>query len=205
MTRPAQGLHDDIALIDDALEPFTAPIVNERSGLRWMQRTLEDRRRQIMEKIATAERSTLTARVGTARGAPDVPAVVVAAVLTALQEHLHAAGEQVDWPEAVPEAQRRAALTLEVGDAAPDGRHWALVLRRPAGPFDAQPMVAGGGRTAFDAAVDVLFDTLEHDGDEARLAVLVAEHGITLELAATPATGQPRTDTLTPRSVAADG
>lgn len=205
MTRPAQGLHDDIALIDDALEPFTAPIVNERSGLRWMQRTLEDRRRHILDKIATAERSTLTARVGTATGTPDVPAAVAAAVLTAVQEHLCAAGEQVDWPDAVPEAQRRAALTLEVGDATTDGQRWELTLHRPAGPLDAQPTVAGGDRTAFDAAVDALFDALEDGGDDGELVGLVAEHGIALELAATPATGRPRTCALTRRTVATGG
>lgn len=190
MDSPAASLYDDIALIDEALAPFTGPAINERSGLRWMQRTLAERRAHIMRNIAEAERSTLTMRARTATGAPWVPVTTVTALLDALQQALLAAGDEVSWPEVLDDDQRRAALTLEPGQADADDEWWQITLHRPAGPLHAQPVTDDGDRLAVDAATVAMLDALAQDaGDVGRIAVT---SGLTVEIVAAPVSADPR-------------
>jgi hypothetical protein len=189
MDSPAASLYDDIALIDEALAPFTGPEVNERSGLRWMERTLTERRAHIMRNIAEAERSTLTVRVRTATGAPWVPVATVTALLDALQQALLAAGDEVSWPEVLGDDQRRAALTFEPGHADVDDEWWQIALHRPAGPLRAQPLSNDGDRLAVDAAMVAMLGALAEDaGDLGRIAVTA---GLTVEVVAAPVSADP--------------
>lgn len=195
MIAPADSLHADIEVIDRALEPFGAPHVNEYPGLRWMQRTLEQRRAHIMSKIAEVEQSTLTLRLRTATGSSVVPARTVATLLDALQHQLHVAAEQVEWPPDLPEQRREDALTLEV-DAVHSGEGpWSVNLQRPSGPLSAQPPAATGERLAFDVAVDRMLDRFV-DGDSGDFGVLVSDEGLSVEVITAPATGDGRTVVL---------
>lgn len=194
MDSPADNLYDDLALIDDALEPFTGPEADERSGLRWMQRTLSERRTHIMTKIAEAERSTLTVQVRSASGSPWVPVPVVTALLDALHEALQAAATGLDWHDALDDAQRRAAVTLEPDEAGAEDGWWRIALHRPAGPLSAQPLTAHGGRLTVDAALSAMIDTLE--ADPGHVGRIVVASGLTVELRITPVSGDPRTLTL---------
>lgn len=203
MESPAASLYDDVALIDDALEPFTGPEVDERSGLRWMQRTLTQRRAHIMAQIAEAERSTLTVRVRSASGTRSVPVTTVTALLDAVQQALFAAGDEVAWPDALGDPERRAVLALEPGDAEMTDEHWQIALHRPAGPLRSQPLTDGGDRLAVDAAMGVLLDALAQDaGDIGGIAVT---SGLTVELAAAPVSGAARDLTLDRHTARTDG
>lgn len=203
MDSPAASLYDDVALIDDALEPFTGPEVDERSGLRWMQRTLTQRRAHIMAQIAEAERSMLTVRVRSASGTPSVPVTTVTALLDAVQQALSAAGDEVAWPDALGDPERRAALALEPGDAETTDEHWQIALHRPAGPLRSQPLTDGGDRLAVDAAMGVLLDALAQDaGDIGGIAVT---SGLTVELAAAPVSGAARDLTIDRHTVRTNG
>lgn len=194
MDSPAASLYDDVALIDEALEPFTGPEIDERSGLRWMQRALSERRAHILRNIAEAERSTLTVHVRTATGTPWVPLATVTALLDALQQALLAAGDEVPWPEVLGVDQRRAALTLEPGDAETTGERWQITLHRPAGPLHAQPLTDDGDRLAVDAAMVVMIDALTEDaGDVGRVAVT---SGLIVDLVAAPVSADRRELTI---------
>lgn len=194
MDSPAADLHDDVALIDAALEPFTAPEVNERSGLRWLQRTLTERRAHITAKIDEAERSTVTVRVCAASGSPWVPLPVVTALLAALHEALQTAATEIDWPDALDDPQRRAAVTLEPGDADAGDDWWRIELHRPAGPLNAQPVTADGDRLAVDAALTAMADAVE--ADPGQVGRIVVASGLTVELRISPVSGDTRTLTL---------
>jgi hypothetical protein len=187
MNNPAADLYADIARIDQALEPFTGPEVEERPGLRWMQRTLQERRGHILRKIAQTERSTLTVRVRTVDGSGAVPAVVASSVLDAVQRALYDAAATVDWPDGLDVDARRSAATLVVGDATSDDEQWALELHRPTGPFSAQPLTAAGDALAIDAALMALLDAARETPDE--LGELVLGHGLSIDLVVTPTSG----------------
>ena len=203
MNSPADSLYDDVDLIDTALEPFTDPQVNERSGLRWMQRTLLGRREHIMDSIAAAERSTLTVQVRSAAGTASVALTTVTALLDGLQQALLAAGDAVAWPEALGDDQRRHALTLEPGDADTTDEHWQITLHRPAGPLRAQPVTDSGDRLAVDAALEVLLETLKVDAGE--IGRIVVANGLTVELATAPVSGAGRDLTIDRHTTHADG
>ena len=190
MDSPAAKLNDDVALIDEALEPFTDPEVVDRSGLRWMRRTLIERRAHIIGKIAEAERSTLTVRLRSATGRASVPLTTVTALLDALQPALLAASEDVPWPESLEDDQRRAALTLEPSDAETTDEQWQIALHRPAGPLSAQPVTDDGDRLAFDT------------GNVGRI---VLTSGLTVHLAAAPVSADARDVTLDRHSPRAGG
>lgn len=203
MDSPAESLYDDVALIDDTLEPFTGPEVTERSGLRWMQRTLTERRAHIMARIAEAERSTLTVRVRSATGTHSVPIATLTALLDALQQALLAAGAEVSWPQALGDDQRRAALTLEPGDADTTEEQWQIALHRPAGPLSAQPVTDDGDRLAIDAAMVALLDALAEDaGDIGRIVVT---SGLTVDLVAAPVSADARDLTIDRHTARTDG
>lgn len=208
MIAPAASLHADVEVIDRALEPFGAPHVNEYPGLRWMQRTLEQRRAHIMGNIAEVEQSTLTLRLRTATGASAVQARMVATLLYALQRELYAAADDVEWPPDLPEQRREDALTLEVEAVRSGEGPWSATVQRPSGPLSAQPPTAAGERLAFDAAVDSMLDRFVA-GDSGDLGVLVADEGLSVELVTAPATGDGRTIALdrhtAPGARAADG
>ncbi|HEX6256049.1 MAG TPA: hypothetical protein VFZ70_09580 [Euzebyales bacterium] len=188
MNTPAAELYEAIAHIDEALEPFTGPQVEERPGLRWMHRTLQQRRDHILSRIARTERSTLTVRVRTAAGSSAVPAVVVSSVLDRVQQALYEASTTVSWPDGLDDAARRDAVTLVVGDAAAEEDEWAVELHRPVGPFSAQPLTADGGALAVDAALAALLRAVEPA--PGALGTLVLDHGLSIDLATAPATGE---------------
>jgi hypothetical protein len=194
MDSPAKSLYDDVGLIDEALEPFTGPEVDERSGLRWMQRTLIERRAHIMDSIAEAERSTLTVRVRSATGTSSVPLATVTALLDALQQALLAAGDEISWPEALGDDQRRAALTLEPGDAETTDERWQIALHRPAGPLNAQPLTGDGDRLAIDAVMVALLDALADDAGA--VGRIVVASGLTVDLVAAPVSADARDLTI---------
>lgn len=203
MNSPAESLYDDVDLIDIALEPFTDPQVNERSGLRWMQRTLLGRREHIMDSIAAAERSTLTVQVRSAAGTASVALTTVTALLDGLQQALLAAGDAVAWPEALGDDQRRHGLTLEPGDADTTDEHWQIALHRPAGPLRAQPVTDSGDRLAVDAALEALLEALKVDAGE--IGRIVVANGLTVELATTPVAGAARELTIDRHTMPAAG
>jgi hypothetical protein len=187
MNNPAADLYEDISRIDEALEPFTGPQVEERPGLRWMQRTLRQRREHILHKIAETERSTLTVRARTADGSGAISAAMASSMLEVVQQALYDAAATVAWTDALGDDARRRAVTLVVGDATSDDEQWTAELHRPAGPFGAQPVTPDGDTLAVDAALAALLDTAATT--PGAMAALVLEHGLTVDLAVAPATG----------------
>ena len=192
MIDPAASLYTDIDIVERALEPFGAPHVNEYAGLRWMQRALEQRRANILNKIAAVEQSSVTVRLRTATGSPAPRAQTVAALLGAVQEQLRAGGHDIAWPQDLPERRREESLLLEVDTTTRDDERWSMVLQRPAGPLRAQPLTEDGERLAFDAALDEVLDRLV-GGDSGELGAIVTDEGLSVELISSPATGGQRT------------
>lgn len=202
MIDPAASLHADVAVVDEALEPFSAPQVNEYAGLRWMQRALEQRRAHIVAKIDEAEISTLTLRLRTADRSPAVRATTVATVLDALQRQLSAAADEVEWPTDIPDRRRAAALVCEVDTVTGTEGPASITVQRPSGPLQAHPPTADGQRLAFDAAVDVLLDALLAGGS-GDLGALVSGEGLSIEITTSPATGEGRVVVLDPHTAPA--
>lgn len=192
MTGPADSLWRDVELLDEALEPFSAPAVDERSGLRWMRRTLTERRAQIVAKIAEAEQSTVTVRVRSAAGSGAVTATVVARLLEAVQRAVRDAAEDIAWPDDLTARQRSDAVRLEVEAAGSDDEQWWITLHRPAGPLSAQPVVTDSACLAIDAALVAMVERFL-DGDTGGLGDLALAEGLTLEVTVTPATTGSRT------------
>lgn len=202
MNNPAASLYDDLAKIDEALEPFRDPQISEHPGLRWMQQTLVERREHVREQIEKVEHSALTVALGPAPPGAQAPAAeTVAALLTVLQQELHDAAASLEWPEAWPHAQRDAATTLHVaaasegdgdGNGDGNGEPWSLDLRRAAGPLAAQPTMPDGEHLVFDAAVARLLDRIDGGQAEA-LARLVVERDLPVTLTATAPGGETRT------------
>jgi hypothetical protein len=190
---PAASLYEDLARIDEALAPFSAPATDEHAGLRWMRRTLVERREHVENQIAGIERSTITITLDSAvPGVATPSAATVAALLEAVQDELRVAARSLDWPDEWPQAQRDTATTLQVGTAGHDDDQWSIELQRPAGPLDAQPTMPDGERLVFDAAVEHLLDRLE-DGRHEQLVRLVLDLDLPLTLTLTPVTGDTRT------------
>lgn len=187
MNGPADSLWHDVALLDEALEPFSAPEVDERSGLRWMRRTLTQRRAQIVEKIAEAEQSAVTVRARTAAGSGAVTATVAARLLEAVQRAVRVAADDLAWPDDLSGRQRTDAVELEVAAAGSDDEQWWITLHRPAGPLTAQPTLTGGDRLAVDAALETMVERFL-DGDTGGLGDLVLAEGLSLEVTISPAT-----------------
>ncbi len=179
MNGPADSLRRDLAQLDEALEPFSAPLADERAGLRWMQRTLHERRAQILDKIAATEDSTVALRLRTARGTAAVGVDSATALLDAIQRSVTAAADDLAWPAGLDASQRRAAVRLEVGAADRSDGWWTITLHRPAGPLAAQPRL-DDGRLAFDAAVDALLDRL--DDESCEIAQVATAEQVLLEL-----------------------
>jgi hypothetical protein len=203
MDSPAASLHDDLALIDDALEPFTGPQIEERPGLRWMRQTLTQRRAHIVRQIAETERSTLTVRLRSASGTASIAVPTITALLDALQQTLLATADEIAWPDAFGDAERHAALTLEPGDAEATDEHWQIALHRRAGPLRSQPVTTDGDRLAVDAALATLLDALAQDaGDIGRI---VATSGLTVDLATAPVAGAARDLTIDRHTMPAAG
>lgn len=195
MTNPAANLYEDIAQIDSALEPFTGPQVEERPGLRWMRRTLVERREHIEGKIAEAERSTLQLQVRTASGSGAVPVRIAATLLDAVQRAIDAAAREVDRTDGLPAARAGDALRFEVGAAEASAAQWQITLRRPAGPLSAQPMLGDGTTLLVDAVLEALLRRCA-EGDAGDLGQLVTTEGLSLDLTTTSATGDGGTVSL---------
>ena len=194
---PAASLYEDLARIEEALEPFSAPGTDEHAGLRWMRRTLIERREHVEHQIAGIERSTLTITLDSAvPGAATPTAATVAALLTAVQDEVRVAARSLDWPDEWPQAQRDTATTLQVATAEHSGDPWSIELQRPAGPLTDQPTMPDGERLVFDAAVEHLLDRLE-EGRHEQLIRLVLDLDLPLTLTLTPVTGDTRTVELT--------
>lgn len=193
MKNPAASLYEDLARIEDALEPFSAPEIDEHAGLRWMRQTLIERRQHVQGQISRIERSTLTLTVASAAAGVAAPtAEAVAMLLVTVQDEVGVAARALDWPDQWPQAQRVTATTLQVGTAGHTGEQWYVELRRPAGPLDAQPTTPDGEHLVFDAALERLLDRLE-DGQHERVLRMVLDTDLQLTLTLTTVTGETRT------------
>ncbi len=54
MNGPAESLRLDLQRIEQALEPFSTPVSDERPGLRWMADVLRARREHVRENLREA-------------------------------------------------------------------------------------------------------------------------------------------------------
>lgn len=193
MKNPAASLYEDLARIDEALEPFNAPAIEEHAGLRWMRQTLLERRKHVQSQIDGIERSTLTITVSsTVPGTATPVAATVAALLTAVQEEVWSAARSLDWPDQWPQVQRDAGTVLQVGSAGHSDDQWYVELQRPAGPLEAQPTMPDGEHLVFDTAVEHLLRRLEK-GKHDRLLRLVLDSDLPVTLTLTTVTGETHT------------
>lgn len=186
-----EALRSDLDRIDQALDAFDAPIVEDRPGLRWMRDVLSARREHVRESLRDAE---TTALIVSLEAPPSTRWTVplVTRLTSVLQQAIHAAARVSDGDADDAE--------LVVRTMSADGASLRVVLERPEGPLEAL-RVDRDGRPRIDAAVDALVAALEDPAEEEAdaiqaLAELVVSSGVVATLEARCIDQEPRTAVL---------
>lgn len=119
MTNGLEQLRHELMRLDETLQAFEAPVVDELPGLRLMRRTLQDRRSQVADKVRDVERCQVIVALDEI-GRPDdgVPAELLADVLTALQTSLRSLARELtdSWEPPLDAAVVAGEVTLWLVD-----------------------------------------------------------------------------------------
>jgi hypothetical protein len=175
-----EQLIDQLAALEEALESYRDPVVDEHAGLRVMHDTLTERAEHIRSTIARAQTSTLTVTLsGPAVADGTVAAPLLGELLGALQSAAHAE---------VHSDEQRTATTLHLAWVEADGGEVRIELVRPHGPMEAQLVDADTGELLFDRAVLHLLASLGPGAEPSKavadLAAMLVRDPLSLELSA---------------------
>lgn len=163
MTDGREALRAELDAFHEALRVFEDPVVDEFLGLRLMRATLGERRDAIAAKVDDVEQTTL--RVGFGGSvAKDraLPVDVAVDVLQGIDGALRALTltRTRDWAVPLTEQTVHDAVGMRISDVEADSG-FTMVLQRPAGPLEAQPIDPDTGQLLVEVVIDTLLDIME--------------------------------------------